>query len=274
MGHIGILAHSADGAALCFLEMVREASRQLGAHQHPEITLSILPMGPMLELYEAERCAAIHPAAAPTARHPMASAASAGRATGRAGRWAGSTTVGAIRPSVAPPSAAANSAAVAKRSAGSFCSAVSTADSMWAGTLGRAGRIGRGASVMAMIACAVEPLVKVGALPAKLPPLPLVDQARGRYDWVMDPTHLPGADLIAAGLDDLRQGLETVPSLLVSIGAPRLARLGYSLPEPLAEPERRLYDLLARDDPAAAHSRYNGLIRRLVSFERAAECER
>jgi aspartate racemase len=52
MLHIGILAHSADGAALCFLEMVREASRQLGAHQHPEITLSILPMAPTLEHYE------------------------------------------------------------------------------------------------------------------------------------------------------------------------------------------------------------------------------
>jgi aspartate racemase len=50
--HIGILAHSADGAALCFLEMVREASRQLGAHDHPEITLSIRPMAPMLEQYE------------------------------------------------------------------------------------------------------------------------------------------------------------------------------------------------------------------------------
>ena len=52
MRHIGILAHSADGAALCFLEMVREAARRLGAHQHPEITLSILPMGPTLEQYE------------------------------------------------------------------------------------------------------------------------------------------------------------------------------------------------------------------------------
>ena len=44
--HIGILAHSADGAALCFLEMVRERARRLGAHDHPEITLSIVPMGP------------------------------------------------------------------------------------------------------------------------------------------------------------------------------------------------------------------------------------
>ena len=52
MLHIGILAHSADGAALCFLEMIREAARQLGPHEHPEITLSILPMGPALEHYE------------------------------------------------------------------------------------------------------------------------------------------------------------------------------------------------------------------------------
>ena len=55
MHSIGILAHSADGAALCFLEMVRESARRLGAHQHPEITLSILPMAPTLEAYERER---------------------------------------------------------------------------------------------------------------------------------------------------------------------------------------------------------------------------
>jgi len=35
-------------------------------------------------------------------------------------------------------------------------------------------------------------------------------------------------------------------------------------------PERRLYDLLRATDPDTAHSRYNSLIRRLVSFERAA----
>lgn len=52
MKHIGILAHSADGAALCFLEIVRESARRLGAHQHPEITLSILPMGPTLDAYD------------------------------------------------------------------------------------------------------------------------------------------------------------------------------------------------------------------------------
>jgi aspartate racemase len=52
MHAIGILAHSADGAALCFLEMVRESARLLGPHRHPEITLSILPMGDVLPAYE------------------------------------------------------------------------------------------------------------------------------------------------------------------------------------------------------------------------------
>jgi aspartate racemase len=52
MKHIGILAHSADGAALCFLEMVRESARRLGEHNHPEITLSVRPMAPVLEAYD------------------------------------------------------------------------------------------------------------------------------------------------------------------------------------------------------------------------------
>jgi aspartate racemase len=59
MRHIGVLAHSADGAALCFLEMVREAAQRLGAHQHPEITLSILPMAPALEQYERNDLSAV-----------------------------------------------------------------------------------------------------------------------------------------------------------------------------------------------------------------------
>jgi hypothetical protein len=88
----------------------------------------------------------------------------------------------------------------------------------------------------------------------------------------VNPTDLPGGDLIGAGLRDLGQRLETIPALLVSIGAPRLRRLGYAIPTPIDDPERRLYTLLARDGAAGAHSRYNALVRRLVSFERAAEC--
>jgi aspartate racemase len=68
MQHIGIMAHSADGAALCFLEMVREASRRLGPHVHPEITLSILPMGPMLEMYQHNDLPAVRRYLSRTAR--------------------------------------------------------------------------------------------------------------------------------------------------------------------------------------------------------------
>jgi hypothetical protein len=83
---------------------------------------------------------------------------------------------------------------------------------------------------------------------------------------------LPGADLVEAGLADLQAGRESVPALLVAIGAPRLAMLGVHVPDPPSDPEHRLYALLARADPDGAHSRYNALIRRLVSFERALAC--
>jgi hypothetical protein len=84
---------------------------------------------------------------------------------------------------------------------------------------------------------------------------------------------LPGAELIQAGLSDLARGVESVEALLVAIGAPRLRRLGLEVPEPsIASPEHRLYERLREQDPDGAHSRYNALLRRLVSFERAAEC--
>jgi hypothetical protein len=83
---------------------------------------------------------------------------------------------------------------------------------------------------------------------------------------------LPGADLIEAGLIDLAGSVESVPGLLVAIGAPRLRQLGIAVPETVRDPEHRLYTLLARDDPDSAHSRYNALIRRLVSYERALAC--
>jgi hypothetical protein len=84
---------------------------------------------------------------------------------------------------------------------------------------------------------------------------------------------LPGEDLIEAGLHDLHAGRETIAALLVAIGSPKLRRLGLDLPTQLPQhPEHRLYEFLARDDEDSAHSRYNALIRKLVSYERAAEC--
>jgi hypothetical protein len=86
------------------------------------------------------------------------------------------------------------------------------------------------------------------------------------------PDGLPGAELVAAGITDLERGAQSIEALLVSIGAPRLERLGFRLPSAIASPEHRLYELLRRDGEDSAHARYNALLRRLVSFERAAEC--
>ena len=82
----------------------------------------------------------------------------------------------------------------------------------------------------------------------------------------------PGADWIEAGLRDLGRGVESIPALLVLVGAPRLRRLGVDVPSGSPAPEHRLYVALAAADQDAAHGRYNALVRRLVSYERAAAC--
>jgi hypothetical protein len=83
---------------------------------------------------------------------------------------------------------------------------------------------------------------------------------------------LPGEELVEQGLADLDATRETEAALLVSIGATRLAAAGCPVPAPLADPEHRLFALLALDDPDSAHARFNALVRRLVSYERALEC--
>ena len=85
---------------------------------------------------------------------------------------------------------------------------------------------------------------------------------------------LPGADLIAEGLSDLAAGKESAASLLVSIGASKLRNSGIEVPPTIDEANLRLYRLLQQAHGDAAHSRYNALIRRLVSYERALACER
>ena len=87
-------------------------------------------------------------------------------------------------------------------------------------------------------------------------------------------TEFPGAELIAQGIRDLALRAETVESLLVSLSAPRLRALGIAVSLPLPDAELRLYQLLSNRYGAAAHSRYNALIRRVVSFQRAAACAR
>jgi hypothetical protein len=95
----------------------------------------------------------------------------------------------------------------------------------------------------------------------------------GRYTAAVDLTSLPGGELIREGLADAAARRETIASLLVAIGAPRLRRAGLEVPDlGIGDPEHRLYERLAAVDSDAAHSRYNALIRQLVSFERALEC--
>ncbi len=81
----------------------------------------------------------------------------------------------------------------------------------------------------------------------------------------------PGHDLVSAGLADLAAGIETESALLVAMAAPRLRALGFDVPLGGGDlPSHRLYELLARSE-GEAHSRYNALVGRIVSFARAAE---
>jgi len=83
---------------------------------------------------------------------------------------------------------------------------------------------------------------------------------------------LPGGSVVKEGLDNLAKKQNTIPAQLLLVGGPRLRSLGLNIPSPPDPPEHLLYHLLWTSDPNAAHSRYNALIRLLVSFERAAEC--
>ena len=88
------------------------------------------------------------------------------------------------------------------------------------------------------------------------------------------PRDLAGADLVAAGIAALRRGAMTAEALLVLIGAQRLRAAGLDVPTPPRldrTPELALYDALCAAGEADPHGRYNSLVRRLVSFERALE---
>lgn len=52
MKHVGILAHSFEGATLCYRTMCLEGVKRLGPHRHPEITLTGVAMDHMLEAWD------------------------------------------------------------------------------------------------------------------------------------------------------------------------------------------------------------------------------
>lgn len=52
--HIGIVAGSAEGAALCYRTICLEASDALGEHNHPEITMNSVPMAAHMPYIRAD----------------------------------------------------------------------------------------------------------------------------------------------------------------------------------------------------------------------------
>lgn len=89
-----------------------------------------------------------------------------------------------------------------------------------------------------------------------------------------DLSRFPGGDLVAKGLADLQSGLVSEEALLVLVAKTRLRNLGLQIAEaPQVEPlyEHRLYEAIEARNAEGAHSEYNALIRRLVSFAEAYE---
>jgi aspartate racemase len=53
MKHLGIVAHSAEGAALCFRAFCQEGFRELGAHDHPDVTLDCIALARSMPAWDA-----------------------------------------------------------------------------------------------------------------------------------------------------------------------------------------------------------------------------
>jgi len=84
---------------------------------------------------------------------------------------------------------------------------------------------------------------------------------------------LPGAEIVLAGIEDLRLGRESVNACAVQAAASRLRGIGLDAPGARGEvpAAHRLYRLLGEDLGAGAHSRYNAILARVASFAGAAE---
>ncbi|MGH3385538.1 MAG: aspartate/glutamate racemase family protein [Nocardioidaceae bacterium] len=53
MEHVGILAHSAEGAALCFRTFCQEGFRRLGPDEHPDVTLDCIALARSMPAWDA-----------------------------------------------------------------------------------------------------------------------------------------------------------------------------------------------------------------------------
>lgn len=53
MKHLGILAHSTEGAALCFRAFCQEGFAELGPYEHPDVTLDCISMARSMPAWDA-----------------------------------------------------------------------------------------------------------------------------------------------------------------------------------------------------------------------------
>jgi hypothetical protein len=84
---------------------------------------------------------------------------------------------------------------------------------------------------------------------------------------------LPGEALVRKGLADFHAGGLSIAACLVEMARPRLEPAGLiqaNVRDSMPEPELLMYRLL-RLEGGDAYSRYNALVRELVSFEQALD---
>jgi hypothetical protein len=93
----------------------------------------------------------------------------------------------------------------------------------------------------------------------------------------LDP-EIPGSDIVAKGLEDIRNQRITAYALLLQVAAPRLKRLGIDIPilQGIKNPEdvpyeHQLYELL---ESTGGHGLYNALSRRIASFASTIEARK
>jgi hypothetical protein len=85
---------------------------------------------------------------------------------------------------------------------------------------------------------------------------------------------LPGGEIVDTAITDLADGTISAESLVVSLAAPRLRREGVPITAVQADPENRLYELLARAHGDLAHARYSACLQQIASFADACRLAR
>jgi aspartate racemase len=57
--HTGILAHTAEGSALCYLTFCRHGFAEIGPHDHPDVTLDFIPLARSMPAWERDDRSAV-----------------------------------------------------------------------------------------------------------------------------------------------------------------------------------------------------------------------